>query len=240
MNHRSYSGTILYITDGKGEEGREFFKVTVQPDGTRTLRAHCEMDNDELLRDVVLTLDGNWRPLDAFVRLTIANQFQGSSWFLFSDKQLICEAFTKDAGRISQRLATPVWPPSFGGHPICCDTWHSKAASLRREDKAAFQALDWIAMSSLLPNGGSGPLVSHAHVDVEFCGIENVTTAAGTFETTHVKNFARHRGRDCPVEIWAWNDDFVPIRARWDLLGQTYELVELHHPDFQEGLYPTK
>jgi hypothetical protein len=73
-------------------------------------------------------------------------------------------------------------------------------------------------------------MLSVAHVDVEFCGVETITTAAGTFETMHVKNYNRARGREHPVEIWAWGDDFVPVRARWDLLGQTYELVELERP----------
>ena len=39
--HRSYRGKMLYITDGVGEMGREYFSVTVQPDGERTLRAQC-------------------------------------------------------------------------------------------------------------------------------------------------------------------------------------------------------
>lgn len=230
MNHSTYRGKIVYVTDGKGEEGREFFTVTVQPDGCRTLRAQCEMDNDELLRDVVLSLDGSWQPRDAFVRLAIKSTFQGSAWFSFGNGFVDCEAMTQDAGRISQRMTVPAWPPSFGGHPICCDTWHAKVAALRRTGGAAFQAVEGIAMSSPLPNGGSGPLLSLADVDVEFCGSETITTKAGTFETVHVKNYNRRRGRDHPVEIWAWGDDFVPVRARWDLLGQTYELAELEHP----------
>lgn len=230
MKHTTYRGKILYLTDGKGEEGREFFTVTTQPDGARTLRAHCEMDNDELLRDVTLTLDGAWRPIDAFVRLTIHNEHQGSAWFRFSETLLECESFTRDAGRLTQRLATTAWPPSFGGHPVCCDTWHSKAASLRREGDAKMQAVEGIAMSSPLPNGGSGPMLSFADVDVEFSGLETIETPAGIFETMHVKNYSRRRGFKDPVEIWAWGDDFIPVRARWELLGQTYELVELDHP----------
>ncbi|MDA0368395.1 MAG: DUF3108 domain-containing protein [Proteobacteria bacterium] len=231
MNPATYRGKILYLTDGKGEEGREFFTVTVQPNGDRTLRAQCEMDNDELLRDVVLSLDSAWRPLDAFVRLTIHNAFQGSAWFRFSETLVECETFTRDAGRLSQRQPITSWPPSFGGHPVCCDTWHSKAAALRRTGNATMQAVEGIAMSSPLPNGGSGPMLTMADVDVEFCGTETITTPAGTFDTIHVKNYSRRRGRDHPVEIWAWGDDFVPVRARWDLLGQTYELVELEHPN---------
>ena len=37
MRHRAYRGRMLYLTDGVGEMGREFFSVTVQPDGERTL-----------------------------------------------------------------------------------------------------------------------------------------------------------------------------------------------------------
>ena len=225
MKHRTYRGKILYLTDGKGEEGREYFTVTVQPDGARTLRAHCEMDNDELLRDVVYTMDGQWRPQDAFVRLTIDNRFQGSAWFRFTEHSLECETVTADAGRLTQRIATAGYPPSFGGHPICCDTWHAKAADLRRGDRRE-QAIEGIAMSSPLPNGGSGPTLTLSAVDVEFVGIETITTAAGRFETKHFRNYSRRRGRAHPVEIWAYSDDFVPVRARWDLLGQTYDLVE--------------
>jgi len=225
MKHRTYRGKILYNTDGKGEEGREYFTVTIQPDGSRTLRAHCEMDNDELLRDVVYTLDGQWRPQDAFVRLSIQNKFQGSAWFRFTDRSLECETYTADAGRLSQRFAIAGYPPSFGGHPICCDTWHAKAADLRRGTNT-MQAIEGIAMSSPLPNGGSGPMLSLSAVDVEFVGTESVTTPAGTFETKHFKNFSRRRGFVHPVEIWAHSEDFVPVKCRLGLLGQTYELVE--------------
>jgi hypothetical protein len=52
MKHRSYKGKLLYLTDGQGEMGRETFHVTIQPDGTRTMRATCEMDDDRLISDV--------------------------------------------------------------------------------------------------------------------------------------------------------------------------------------------
>ena len=90
MNHRSYRGKMLYLTDGLGEMGREWFHVTVQPDGSRTLRATCEMDDDRLLRDVVMTVSKNWYPVDAFVRLSIVEKLVGSSWFNFTDGTAGC------------------------------------------------------------------------------------------------------------------------------------------------------
>ena len=100
MRHRSYRGKVVYLTDNVGEMGREFFHVTIQPDGTRTMRAVCEMDDDRLLRDVVITLDPQWQPTDAFVRLTINEDFFGSSWFRFSPSEAECQALTKREGGV--------------------------------------------------------------------------------------------------------------------------------------------
>jgi len=57
MKHRSYRGRVDYIHDDIGERGREWFSVTVQPDGMRTLRSQCEMDDTRILRDVTYTVD---------------------------------------------------------------------------------------------------------------------------------------------------------------------------------------
>ena len=123
---RHYSGKTLYIGDEVGERGREWFDVTVEPDGTRTLRAKCEIDgsvvhNFRVLRDVTFTLDGNCRPLDAFVRITVNDKFMGSSWFRFGEHEVECEGFTVNEGRISQKVPVARWPRSFGSHPVVCD-----------------------------------------------------------------------------------------------------------------------
>ena len=71
MKHRTIRGKILYPDNDTGETGREWFTITVQPDGRRTLRAQCEMDDRGLLRDVIYSVDTDWYPLDCFVRLSI-------------------------------------------------------------------------------------------------------------------------------------------------------------------------
>lgn len=84
MTHRTYHGKVLYLTDGVGERGREYFHVTIQPNGTRTMQTTCEMDDDRLLRDVVVTVDKEWRQQGAFIRLSIVENLVGSSWFRFT------------------------------------------------------------------------------------------------------------------------------------------------------------
>jgi len=101
MPHRSYRGRIDYVRDGSGVSGREFFSVTVQPNGKRTLRAQCEMDDIALLRDVVQTVDKAWMPQESFLRLTQKDRFMGSGWSRFDARGVDCEAFTQNEGRLS-------------------------------------------------------------------------------------------------------------------------------------------
>ncbi len=226
MKHRTYGGKLLYLTDGTGEMGREWFTVTVYGDGSRTLRARCEMDDDQLLRDVTNTVGPDWRPRDAFVRLTFEDEFVGSGWYRFGEHLAECEAWTAVEGRVSYRRDLEQRPPSLGAHPVCCDTWHT-AAAWHQDPSPGVTRLERIAMTSFLPNGGSGPELVFTDLDVEYRGEEEITGPAGTFATRHFASFRAGAAKDRPpVEVWAFSDDFVPARLRWDLLGQTYELVE--------------
>ena len=222
MEHRSYRGKVLYLSDGMGEMGREWFTVTIQPDGTRTMRAQCEMDDDCLLRDVVITVDADWCPLDAFVRLSIKERFFGSAWFRFSDKLAECEAYTAADGRVSQRMELEQRTPSFGTHPVHNDAW--RLAKYDKSSGELTQRLDGTLSSSGLPNGGSGPLLTRTYSIFKYIGPERVSVSAGEFDTEH---FQLLFGDFSPIDVWAYGEDCIPVRLRWDHLAQTYELAEL-------------
>jgi hypothetical protein len=225
VKHRSYSGKVLYLTDGKGEMGRETFYVTIQPDGTRTMRAVCEMDDDRLLRDVVITVDKDWRPVDAFVRLTIEEKFFGSSWFRFTDTTAECQGYTMKEGRINQVFETTERTASFGTHPVHGDAW-GLAKFKERKPGGIIEASGINFSSSHLPNGGSGPYLmpSTGRARRRYVGDEELKVPAGTFKTAHFQMLFNDYP---PIDIWATPEDCVPVRLRWDLLKQTYDLVEL-------------
>jgi hypothetical protein len=225
MKHRSYSGKVVYLTDGKGEMGREMFYVTIQPDGTRTMRATCEMDDDRLLRDVVITVNKDWQPTDAFVRLTIAEKFLGSSWFRFTDSTAECQGYTVKEGRINQVFETQGRTSKFGTHPVHGDAW-GLAEFTNRTPGAISTRRGPTFSSSHLPNGGSGPYLMPTgdYIKRKFIGMEDITVKAGTFKAAH---FQMVFDQYPPIDIWATPEDCIPIRLRWDLLKQTYDLVEL-------------
>jgi len=225
MKHRSYSGKVLYLTDGKGEMGREMFYVTIQPDGTRTMRAVCEMDDDRLLRDAVMTVDKDWRPVDAFVRLTIEEKFYGSSWFRFTDDTAECQGYTMKEGRINQVFETNGRTESFGTHPVHGDAWGLAEFKTRTPGEIAQRTGPGFS-SSHQPNGGSGPYLmpSANYIKRKYIGLEDITVPAGKFKAAHFQMVFEQYP---PIDIWATPEDCIPVRLRWDLLKQTYDLVEL-------------
>ena len=221
MKHRRISGTIAYIGDHGGERGREFFDVTVHADGSRTLRATSEMDDTDILRDVVYTVDGAWQPVDAYVRLTVRGAFMGAGWFLFTDRQAEGEIFTAETGRMSQRITTDRRTPSFGAHPVVGDALH--LGCFRGAKQEGSQTHPDVLMSSPLPNGASGPMLSPLALTAEYLGEEEITVPAGTFVTDHY----RYVLPDDPDEhVWVIPEDYTLVRLRWDRLETTYELVE--------------
>ena len=222
MQHHTTRGKILYLRHGE-EIGREWFTVTRHRDGARTFRAQCEMDDHEVLRDVTYSVDGQWRPLDCFVRLTIHDRFVGSSWFRFDEQGGECEGFTVNEGRFSQRMAVGHRPPSFGAHPIICDIWH-----LSQFDRAgpARQTSRNIMLSSPQPDGGSGPMLACHDLTMEYFGKTSLTVPAGTFDADH---FAFVLGDPHPAneELWCLGEDLIPLKIAYPIYDSTYELAEL-------------
>lgn len=223
MNHRRIKGTIGYRGDADGERGREFFDITTHADGSRTLRATSEIDDAEILRDVVYSLDPDGRPVDCFVRLTVEGTFMGSGWFLFTDEAAEGEIFTADAGRLSQRVESDRRTPCFEAHPVIGDAL--SLGSFERVKRDGHQTHPDVLMSSPLANGASGPMLSRLGLTAQYLGEEEITVPAGTFRTEH---YAYVLPDDPDEHIWVVPGDFTLVRLRWDRLATTYELVDYH------------
>lgn len=223
MQHRSYRGKVSYITDGVGQMGREMFHVTIQPDGTRTMRATCELDDDRLLRDVVHTVDKDWYPLDAFVRLTIHEKTAGSSWFRFTKTKAVCEAVTAKEGRVRQEFEIDERVRELGTHPVHADAWG--LAQVNRANPNP-QAPSLRFSTSTQPDGGSGPLLvpSTGRKLRRYVGREKISVPAGTFDAVHFQDLFPDKP---PAELWVTDGDFIPVRVTWSFRKQTYELIEL-------------
>jgi hypothetical protein len=225
MAHRNYFARIAYLTHGVGETGREEISVSVQSDGSRTLRAQCEMDDFDLLRDVLQTVDQNWRPIDSYVRLTIGGVLSGAAWYLFDDCQAECHGFSGSSGPFKDVQTTEQPIQSFGSHSLQNDAW--LIARVRSCGGDLDSLIGSSFTTSLSSNGGTGPAlvrVPPGRLQIRDLGDEVVTVQAGRFDTHHIR--VEVEGVDS-FDIWAAGEDCLPVRLTSDGLGQTYELVEL-------------
>ena len=246
--HKTLRGHIHYTSSKPGREGvergREHFAITVHGDGRRTLRAHCEIDDEpNVLRDVTLTKNQNWDTLDAFVRLSLGDEQQGSSWFYFGDTGADCEGWTHERGRFSEHEAYEERPAIFGTHPIQGDAWH--LAVIDRSEGPKVHTFDRFLMTSLDHRGATGPsLVWHdPGMIIEFIGEETITVGAGTFDALHfcygergsTAQGSNETNEHPPYEVWVTADgEFVLLKAQVTGYMMTqYELVslEVHEGD---------
>jgi hypothetical protein len=218
---RMYQGKIGYFSEEKGDIGREYFTVTVENDGTRTIRCVCEMDLVGLIRDVTYTIDVNYRAMDCFVRVTNERKFVGSGWFRFTDSFAEGEVFTAADGRVSQKLETQGRVPLFGTHPIAIDIL--KCAHVKAANPGVPQPIEGCMNSSAVLNGASGPLLAPKRYDLTYRGLEKITVPAGTFACEH---FDWPTGNGRTLNLFTTRGDWLPVRTVVPEGKRYYNLVE--------------
>jgi hypothetical protein len=213
MEHHAWSGRVDYIHDERGERGREWFTVTTHEDGRRVVRARCEMDDTEILRDVTFTMRG-FEPEEAYVRLVVKG----------NDVEARCESLISGGGRISQVVKTHGRTRSFGPHPVVCDCFHTSLYDPSLEEPV--QRFSGILNSSLEPDGSSGPMIGEWEFGIELVGEERITVPAGTFDTLHYRFHLDNAGWE-PEELWVLPGSRQLVKIYWSVLKTTYVLAEL-------------
>lgn len=222
MIKRRISGRIDYVHRQHGVTGREWWTLAVADDDTRTLTANCEMQDDAVQRDVVYSVDHDFRPQEAFVRLAVAGVLQGSAWFRFTDECAQAEGHNQVQGRFSQTLSTARRARVFAPHPVQSDAWQTAAY-----DHALGNARQHIAPCfnpSPLANGGSGPLLTQTDKHLEYVGEEEVAVPAGVFACQHYRVYPKDF--EDPLELWVFGPDRILALCSWRLLDSRYELAE--------------
>lgn len=235
MSHRSIRGTIRYTSNKPErlghERGREYFIITQQEDGVRTLHAHCEIDDaPAVIRDVMMSVDGDGHPLDCTVRLTVAGRFEGVGFMRFDGNFAECETTNHRDGRITQRIAVPERVRCLGAHPICGDAQSLRLYDLSRG--AGRQFFPHLMLTSPDHRGATGPALFPVGFGLEFVGAEPVTVRAGDFDALHfryVDTAGQLPEEHPPYDVWCTADgDYVFLKGAVTGYMQTYyELTEL-------------
>ncbi len=240
VEHETIRGKLLY-TSKKPEimdkvRGGETFIITKHVDGRRTLRAHCAIDENSprVLRDSITSYAADWKPTDAFVRLTVDEKFVGSSWYRFTPTLAECEGFTELEGRISHRFQLDKPVRLFGTHPIQADAYLTNIYDLSKGPGE--QIIEGTMMCSFHHRGADGPILLKRNRTglFRFIGKETIKVVAGEFEALHFQighsTDDSYIGTDIhpPYHVWVTADgEYVMLKAYVTGYMQTYyELVE--------------
>ena len=229
---RSISGTIAY-TSTKPERlgatrGREYFRIDVHRDGSRTIAAHGEIDDaPAVVRDVNLRVGADRRPLDCFVRICVGGEFTGSAWFRFDDGLAECEALTAAEGRFSQRVAIEGHLPAFGNHAMINDGFLLGLYDLSQGP--GVQVTRGLLLSSPDHRGATGPMLFGVDLAIEYVGPERIEVGAGAFDALHFRmvDVPGLPLEHPPYDLWCTSDgDYVLLKAAVGGYMQTaYELA---------------
>jgi len=235
MQHRNVRGTILY-TSRKPERvnqarGIEHFNFTHHADGRSTLRAYVEIEEPEpsVLRDVILSLDAQRRPLDCHIRLTVGDRFCGSGWFRFGPDFVECESYGPAIGRVSQRMSLQHPIDGFGTHPIVADGFLLSAFEWSVGQRRRLN----VRVPSPDHRGATPPLLAEVNIDALLVGEEEVTVRAGSFAARHFQYLddgtSGLLGTHPPYDLWITADrDAIFLRGGVGGYMQTwYELTAL-------------
>ena len=235
MKHKTLRGTIRYTSakpERLGEErGRENFMFTDQADGVRVVHAHCEIDDEpNVIRDVVMSLDQEWYPIDCSVRLTVGDRFEGTGQMHFSDTRAECETVNRTAGRITQRIDLEKRVRWLGAHPICGDALCLRIFDLSKGP--GHQFFPDLMLTSPDHRGATGPMLFALGFGLEFVGRESVSVAAGTFDALHfryVDTAGQLPEEHPPYDVWCTDDgNYIFLKGGVGGYMQTrYELTEL-------------
>ncbi|MEO1037819.1 MAG: hypothetical protein AAFX44_19910 [Pseudomonadota bacterium] len=215
--HRARTGRIDYLAyaAGSGESdfwGFEEWRMTEHADGSRIMRAYCEL-NDEppLIRDVVHSVDAAFHPIDTYVRLTKANRINGVGWFRFSDTDAVMDGRDESGADVHDRTEISRAMRGFGSHNLTSDAW--LAARYDFTQGPGVQRFLGNLMTSIDHRGATGPAFARTNSSLAYGGIETVAVPAGTF-ACHRFAISGTSHDHPPYDFWVTTDgDYLYVKG---------------------------
>ena len=200
----------------------ERFILTVNPDGSRTLRTVTRSPKGDLLRDVSQTVAADWRPIEAVGRLYFKDEFQGTVMRRVIGDQIQSFSWMPDAPMDHAVLEAPP-RMTLGFHPIFHDAWKMSYLDLGHP---GYQEI----LTHTVSNTWNGRSLGHGvqiKGQVRYDGTETIAVPAGHFECqrfTWLTSFGKE------LHVWRHGPHHLFVRlvvAGGDKRGSVYELATL-------------
>jgi hypothetical protein len=214
-------GRLSYRRKSTGVEyGREDWSLTRNRDGTVTMRCLAMTDDSKLVRDVIYTRTRDGRPVDAFIRLQVADRFVGAGYFRVHDGRMDVIADSFETGHSIQSIKVPTDFFSITTHVMMLDSWiyfnydRTKGGEQPRTVYNASTRFD----------GADGPLGRLETRCVRLIGEEEIEVPAGKFKAAHFQVMS-HALKSPPADIWVAGEDKILLRYDWREFDLECELI---------------
>ena len=204
--------------------GGESFYMTVHPDGSRTMRAATDIAVRNVQANVVMRVDADFRPIEAYCSIFSQGAFKGSAMLRVNGTEM-----TADLGGPTPRTFAVPRQFSLVTHPLALDGWHSWYASKTAGEKQAGTVfmIDGDA-DPAKPFGLHGQPLS-----IRYVGQERLTVPAGRFDTDH---FVLAES----IDVWTTGPDHLLVRYLSARSDQEYLLTTLRTTGQGPGSIYTK
>ena len=221
------TGNLVIGSTGDPDTYREYerFMLTENPDRSRTLRTLTRSPKSDLLRDVTQTVAHDWRAMEAYGRLFIKGESQGSVLRRVVGDKLLSSYWIPGEDRDEAEFEAP---PNLiiGFHPVTADAWKANYYDL---DRGGTQDV-YVHTVSETWNGRSLGHGAARRSTIDFIGKETVTVPAGTFECDR---FMWHSGIDSELEFWRTGPNHLFVKLVAHSRDTLYQLGELHVTDVE-------
>ena len=212
---RSAQGTLQYRKMSTGViTGSEQWSMVTRPDGSRTLNTTNRINAAGLHRNVVFSVDRDFRPESLFASFWLAGGWVGTAMYTVDGDQLNIVAATPDGTFTQQRRV----PERFGfiPHPPTSNAW--QVGTYDRE-QGGVQMIPLYDLQTRFPGPGNmfGAMRPMA---LEFIEATQIDTPAGTFDVDHFR-----AGDD--VDIFVHGPDAIIVRFVWWSFDEEYVLTSL-------------
>jgi hypothetical protein len=208
------SGTIAYrVKSTSATTGHETWRLSVHPDGSRTMAATVQYAPRDIQRHVVHRVDAQWRALDTYVSTWVDGQWRGTALAIRHGERLTVSASTP-TGPQTQALGVAegiVMVP----HVLAADSWRAAVVDPGRPDSQPIAAYNFNATG----DGPSSVLGRAMDYRIAFVGREDVVVPAGRFASN------RYRIEDA-VDIYVSGPDLILVKFVYAAIDREHVLIE--------------
>ncbi len=207
------AGTHVFRTiEDHRPRGEEHFRLSVHPDGTRTMMIWKDLFARNSHLHIVMRVEPSFRPLEAFGSYWQPDGYKGSIRVTVDGDELHAVGWGPDGhGEHTLKVPQNLSLVTHGEGLNAWGVWGSYQPG-ETKPRVAYNI-------SPVRNATAPVLGSLFEGTVTFIGEETITTPAGTFETLHSSNQF--------MDVWSTKEDRILVLQQIKDLGLEYVLVEL-------------